>query len=173
MVFVSCFWANIHFGLIIDNIWIIRFPPKGLVAIFPYAIPLANVLILLYSSLPLQAAQIWINKGVKPGTLECIAQTIACGALFLISQIKEYTNAYFCITDSTYGSAFYCITGLHGLHVTLGVLAFIYLYNNAIVNRSYRDHHLSFNLWAWYWHLVDLVWICLFFIVYTNTLIYE
>jgi|TARA_Y100000780_G_C13455565_1_gene328843 heme/copper-type cytochrome/quinol oxidase subunit 3 len=35
-----------------------NFPPKGIVAIFPFGIPLANVLILLYSSLPLQAAQI-------------------------------------------------------------------------------------------------------------------
>ena len=70
-----------------------NFPPKGIVAIFPFGIPLANVLTLLHSSLPLQAAQIWIKKGVKPGTLECVAQTIACGVLFLLSQIKEYTTA--------------------------------------------------------------------------------
>jgi hypothetical protein len=35
-----------------------NFPPKGIVAIFPFGIPLANVLTLLHSSLPLQAAQI-------------------------------------------------------------------------------------------------------------------
>jgi cytochrome c oxidase subunit 3 len=128
MVFFSCFWAFIHFGLV-PNIWVLmNFPPKGIVAIFPFGIPLANVLILLYSSLPLQAAQIWIRKGVKPGTLECVAQTIACGVLFLLSQIKEYTTAFFTISDSMYGSAFYCTTGLHGLHVTIGTLAFIILW---------------------------------------------
>ena len=47
-----------------------NFPPKGIVGLLPLGIPLANVLILLYSSLPLQAAQIWIKKGVKSRTFK-------------------------------------------------------------------------------------------------------
>ena len=128
MVFFSCFWVFIHFGLV-PNIFVwMNFPPKGIVAIFPFGIPLANVLILLYSSLPLQAAQIWIKKGVKSRTLECVAQTIACGVLFLYLQLKEYTTAFFTISDSLYGSGFYCTTGLHGIHVSIGTLAFIILW---------------------------------------------
>ena len=47
MVFFSCFWVFIHFGLV-PNIFVwMNFPPKGIVAIFPFGIPLANVLILL------------------------------------------------------------------------------------------------------------------------------
>ena len=105
-----------------------NFPPKGIVGLLPLGIPLANVLILLYSSLPLQAAQIWIKKGVRSRTLECVAQAIGSGVLFLYLQLKEYTTAFFTISDSMYGSAFYCTTGLHGLHVTIGTLAFIILW---------------------------------------------
>ena len=98
-----------------------NFPPKGVVALRAIGIPLANVCILVYSSLPLQAALLWIKKGVKSRTLECMGQVIACGVLFLYLQLKEYTSAFFTISDSMYGSAFYCTTGLHGLHPLQGM----------------------------------------------------
>ena len=128
MVFFSCFWVFIHFGLVPHIFVWMNFPPKGIVAIFPFGIPLANVLILLYSSLPLQAAQIWIKKGVRSRTLECVAQAMGSGVLFLYLQLKEYTTAFFTISDSFYGSGFYCTTGLHGIHVSIGTLAFIILW---------------------------------------------
>ena len=128
MIFFSCFWAFIHFLLLTNTLVLMNFPPKGVVALRAIGIPLANVCILVYSSLPLQAALLWIKKGVKSRTLECMGQVIACGVLFLYLQLKEYTSAFFTISDSMYGSAFYCTTGLHGLHVTIGTLAFIILW---------------------------------------------
>ena len=101
---------------------------EGIVGLIPLGIPLANVLILLYSSLPLQAAQIWIKKGVRSRTLECVAQAIGSGVLFLYLQLKEYTTAFFTISDSFYGCGFYVTTGLHGIHVSIGTLAFIILW---------------------------------------------
>ena len=143
-----------------------NFPPKGIVGLIPLGIPLANVLILLYSSLPLQAAQIWIKKGVRSRTLECVAQAMGSGVLFLYLQLKEYTTAFFTISDSFYGSGFYCTTGLHGIHVSIGTLAFIILWFLIYYDQMYKELHLSLKLWGWYWHLVDFVWICLFFVFY-------
>ena len=114
--------------MVADAFVLMNFPPKGIVGLIPLGIPLANVLILLYSSLPLQAAQIWIKKGVRSRTLECVAQAIGSGVLFLYLQLKEYTTAFFTISDSLYGSGFYCTTGLHGIHVSIGTLAFIILW---------------------------------------------
>jgi heme/copper-type cytochrome/quinol oxidase subunit 3 len=129
LVFFSCFWAFLNFGIVQAYSFVLmNFPPKGIVGLLPLGIPLANVLILLYSSLPLQAAQIWIKKGVRSRTLECVAQAIGSGVLFLYLQLKEYTTAFFTISDSLYGSGFYCTTGLHGFHVILGTLGFIILW---------------------------------------------
>ena len=128
MIFFSCFRAFIHFLLLTNTLVLMNFPPKGVVALRAIGIPLANVCILVYSSLPLQAALLWIKKGVKSRTLECMGQVIACGVLFLYLQLKEYTTAFFTISDSFYGSGFYCTTGLHGIHVSIGTLAFIILW---------------------------------------------
>jgi cytochrome c oxidase subunit 3 len=129
LVFFSCFWAFLNFGIVQGYSFVLmNFPPKGIVGLIPLGIPLANVLILLYSSLPLQAAQIWIKKGVRSRTLECVAQAMGSGVLFLYLQLKEYTTAFFTISDSFYGCGFYVTTGLHGIHVSIGTLAFIILW---------------------------------------------
>ena len=164
MIFFSCFWAFIHFLLLTNTLVLMNFPPKGIVALRAIGIPLANVCILVYSSLPLQAALLWIKKGVKSRTLECMGQVIACGVLFLYLQLKEYTSAFFTISDSMYGSAFYCTTGLHGLHVTIGTLSFIILWFLIYYDHMYKELHLSLKLWAWYWHMVDIIWILLYFV---------
>jgi len=164
MIFFSCFWAFIHFLLLTNTLVLMNFPPKGVVALRAIGIPLANVSILVNSSLPLQAALLWIKKGVKSRTLECMGQVIACGVLFLYLQLKEYTSAFFTISDSMYGSAFYCTTGLHGLHVTIGTLSFIILWFLIYYDHMYKELHLSLKLWAWYWHMVDIIWILLYFV---------
>ena len=87
MIFFSCFWAFIHFLLLTNTLVLMNFPPKGVVALRAIGIPLANVCILVYSSLPLQAALLWIKKGVKSRTLECMGQVIACGVLFLFRMV--------------------------------------------------------------------------------------
>ena len=99
----------------------------GLVYIFPFGIPLANCLILLSSSLSVQTTLIFIKRGVKSILLEGVAQTIGCTSLFLFLQLKEYTIAFFAISDSMYGTAFYSATGLHGLHVGFALLGYCYV----------------------------------------------
>jgi len=93
------------------------FPSRGVVTIFPIGIPLANVLILILCSFPLQASLIWIKKGIKSTIVKTTLQGIGCSGFFIIYQLKEYSTALFTVSDSLYGTNFYCLTGLHGLHV--------------------------------------------------------
>ena len=81
-------------------------PPYGIVIIFPFGIPLANVLILLSSSLPLQAVLLWMKRGLKSRIIENLGQVVSSSGLFLWLQLKEYTFAFFGISDSMYGTTF-------------------------------------------------------------------
>jgi cytochrome c oxidase subunit 3 len=88
--------------------------------------------------------------------------TIALGGTFLVNQLLEYAGLPFHADDHTYGSIYWLLTGLHTLHVTVGLLVL-----GAIVARTFRvatAEHLA----TWldgggaFWHLVDVVWIGVF-----------
>ena len=124
MIFFSCFWGCLNLCLLPNSFLINNFPANGSLPIWPWGIPSSNLFLLLYSSLPLQAAQIWIKVGVKGRTNEALSHALGTALLFLVLQLKEYTAAFFTLSDSIFGSDFYGTSGLHGLHVTTGVLAF-------------------------------------------------
>ena len=124
MIFFSCFSGCTDIGLLPNIFLINNFPPNGALPIFPFGIPSSNLFLLLYSSLPLQGGQIWIKLGVKGRTNEGLSHALGTGVLFLVLQLKEYTAAFFTLSDSIFGSDFYGTSGLHGLHVTTGLLGF-------------------------------------------------
>ena len=106
IIFISFIYVFIHFTFIF-NIWLfMNFPPYGIIYVYPFGIPLANVLILFSSSLPLQALQLWIKRGVKSRTLENLGQLLSLVCLFLFFQLKEYNFTFFGISDSIYGTTF-------------------------------------------------------------------
>jgi cytochrome c oxidase subunit 3 len=96
--------------------------------------------------------------------------TILLGAAFLGGQAFEYTNLIvsegFSITSGIYGTVFYCLTGLHGLHVSIGVVVLI-----GVLIRSFMGHfssrsHFGVEGTVLYWHFVDAVWIVLLLALY-------
>ena len=69
-------------------------------------------------------------------------------------------------TTNIFGSAFYTLTGFHGVHVSIGIIMLMSLFV-----RSYRGHlHQAqaetVEIIGLYWHFVDVVWIVIFTIVY-------
>ena len=94
--------------------------------------------------------------------------TVLAGALFLRCQAHEYGHATFAMADGVYGSVFYGLTGLHGLHVAAGLglllLTLGRLWAGQLVGSSYP--HCSAAATVWYWHFVDVVWIFLYAVVY-------
>jgi cytochrome c oxidase subunit 3/cytochrome o ubiquinol oxidase subunit 3 len=65
-----------------------------------------------------------------------------------------------------YGMTFYTLTGFHGAHVTVGVIALIYTSIKAVRGGYTSDELGGVEIMGLYWHFVDLVWIILFTIVY-------
>ena len=92
--------------------------------------------------------------------------TVACGSFFLYVQYLEYVGAPFSIADSVYGSLFFMLTGFHGFHVFIGTLFLLICLVRHLFRHFRRNHHVGFEAAIWYWHFVDVVWLCLFCIVY-------
>jgi heme/copper-type cytochrome/quinol oxidase subunit 3 len=65
-----------------------------------------------------------------------------------------------------YGSLFYLLTGLHGLHVLLGEIMLAVVWWRALRGHFSRTQHFAFEASAWYWHFVDVVRLLLLTIVY-------
>jgi cytochrome c oxidase subunit III len=122
--------------------------------------------ILLASGFTVTLAHHTLVLGQKVSTLISLFITIILGIIFVILQATEYFYCTYTFADSTYGNCFFISTGLHGLHVIAGVI-----FLTVSLYRIYKDHyttehHLGFLFAAWYWHLVDVVWIFLYLVVY-------
>jgi len=145
---------------------------------FPLNIPLTaiNTFILLASSFTMAEAVHSAQVG-KQGHLKLyLAATLALGAIFVGIQVFEYGKLF--AEDltpwpnavrpelGTFGTAFYAQTGFHGAHVTGGLLGLAYLNAMAWKGRYGKDSSEGVETVGLYWHLVDVVWIFLFPIMY-------
>jgi len=92
--------------------------------------------------------------------------TLVCGGAFLFCQVAEYYENLFEICDSVYSSAFYLMTGFHGLHVLVGMIFIFIIKFRLTFHHFTKRHHLGLSFSIWYWHFVDIVWIVLFLVVY-------
>src|SRR5690606_25382805 len=90
------------------------------------------------------------------------------GGSFLRCQAHEYGHATFAMADGAYGSNFYGLTGLHGLHVGAGLALLLLTLARLAAGRLVGSHspHVAVSATVWYWHFVDVVWIFLYLIVY-------
>ena len=104
------------------------------------------------------------------GLREWFVLTYVMGAIFIGGQAFEYAALVqegVTIPSSGYGTVFYLATGFHGLHVTGGLVAFIFVLGRTFVARKFtHEQAVTAIVVSYYWHFVDVVWIGLFATVY-------
>jgi cytochrome c oxidase subunit III len=66
----------------------------------------------------------------------------------------------------TFFSIYFCMTGLHGIHVIAGIITWLWLLRRALRGEFGPSHFGAVDYAALYWHLVDLIWIYLFPLLY-------
>jgi len=135
-----------------------------------------NTFILICSSLTMVEALAAIERGDQKRLRIFLLATLLLGITFLSIQAYEYQKLYFAegLTFTSaphnvnvlYGPTFYAQTGVHGSHVTAGVLAMAYVTRKAFKGGFTKENHEAVELAGLYWHFVDVVWIFLFTIVY-------
>jgi len=137
-----------------------------------------NTFILICSSLTMVEALAAIERDDKVKHRVYLLATLLLGITFLSIQAFEYQHLYFgegltfthaplgSGVNPLYGPTFYAQTGVHGSHVTAGVLALAYVTRKAFKGGFTKENHEAIELVGLYWHFVDVVWIFLFTIVY-------
>jgi cytochrome c oxidase subunit III len=104
------------------------------------------------------------------GLREWFILTYIMGAVFIGGQALEYAELIHegvTIPSSGYGTMFYLTTGFHGLHVTGGLIAFLFVLGRTYIARKFtHEQAVSAIVVSYYWHFVDVVWIGLFATIY-------
>lgn len=136
-----------------------------------FDIPFTSVssFVLLMSSLTMVLAVSSITRGELERCKVWLLGTASLGAVFIAGQVYEFT-AFFRegigYTSNAASSAFYTLTGFHGVHVSFGIIMLVTLWvlvNQGIVTRERAE---TVEIVGLYWHFVDIVWIVIFAVVY-------
>jgi len=104
------------------------------------------------------------------GLREWFILTYIMGAIFIGGQALEYAELVHegvTIPHDGYGTMFYLTTGFHGIHVTGGLIAFLFVLGRTyLAKRFTHEQAVSAIVVSYYWHFVDVVWIGLFATIY-------
>ena len=100
-----------------------------------------------------------------------MVSTIVLGVMFLGGQAYEYTTLYFrehvsWSGSGIFGASFFTLTGMHGFHVSVGVIYLFVLFLQSIHGVYTKDKYFGLTAGTLYWHFVDVIWIVLFSIFY-------
>jgi len=136
-----------------------------------YDIPFTSVssFILLMSSLTMVLALSALQRADHQRTRLWLLTTALLGATFISGQVYEFTSFLregMGYTNSTASSAFYTLTGFHGVHVSLGILMLMSMFVASLRGRLTADRAETLEIIGLYWHFVDIVWIVIFPVVY-------
>ncbi|SFC07694.1 cytochrome c oxidase subunit 3 [Halobiforma haloterrestris] len=133
---------------------------------------LVNTAVLIASSVTLHVAHEGIRDGHRRRFLALLGLTVLLGLVFVGGQLLEYYELLVVegtgVTD-VFGSAFFALTGLHGLHVGLGVALLSIVFVRALAGQFSAERHTAVSTVSMYWHFVDLVWVILVATLYVGS----
>ena len=124
---------------------------------------------LLFSSYTCGLGALSAERGEPARFLIFAALTFVLGAAFLFIEIADFADMLRVGAGpwrSAYLSAFWALVGMHGAHVTSGLLWLVYMVAQ-VVAKGLRPHVLRRLLcWSLFWHALDIVWVGVFTLVY-------
>lgn len=141
-----------------------------------------NTVVLLVSSFTMAMSIHFAQKNSTKKTVACLAITLLCGIVFLLVKYIEYSHKihlgllpgkFFHYTETVtdphlplYFSFYFCMTGLHGLHVLIGMGLIFWVLLRARKGEFNSEYYTPVEGVGLFWHLVDLIWIYLFPLLY-------
>ena len=141
-----------------------------------------NTIVLITSSLSVALAYAAVKAGNRKKALAMLAFTIVCAAGFLVIKYFEYKHKFhvgelpgkwFHAEElmqypgaNMYFTIYFLTTGLHAFHVIVGMTVLLWVSKGIAKGKYNAGYFVPVELGALYWHLVDLVWIFLFPLLY-------
>ena len=133
-------------------------------------LPIFATVCLLSSSLTIHAAVGAIRKGNLSTFRLWWFITLALGAIFLFETGREWNHLIYheglTISTNLFGTTYYSLVGLHAFHVTVGLIGLLTVLLLALLGKVRQEHARNVDVFAMYWHFVDVVWIVVFTVVY-------
>ncbi|MGH2346130.1 MAG: cytochrome c oxidase subunit 3 [Chloroflexota bacterium] len=134
---------------------------------FDWRLPTVNTIVLLSSGVTMHFAYQALRRGDTRRMLFLLIVTIVLGVGFLSGQAYEYLHVVDVrFSSDTYGSTFFLLTGLHGIHVTGGVIFLLVVLIGTLRGKYTQQNDMVVHASTLYWHFVDAVWVVLFALFY-------
>lgn len=140
-----------------------------------------NTLVLIFSSFTMAYSIFLIQTGKRERATWFLLLTILCGIVFMVVKYFEYSHKFHAgllpgkffnhpeaVAENLglYFSFYFCMTGLHGIHVVLGMLLILWVLIRNIRGDFDSHYFTPVEGVGIFWHIVDLIWIYLFPILY-------
>ena len=132
--------------------------------------PIFYTICLLSSSLTIHLAVRRLRQGNAFAFAICWFATIALGGAFLWGTASEWHRLIYekglTIHTNLFGTTYYSLVGLHGLHVTVGLILLSVVLVLTLLGTVKQQHAERLDVLSLYWHFVDAVWVVVFTVVY-------
>ena len=138
-------------------------------AIFSLPFVLAETALLLFSSFTFAIAMLKANSEQMKEMNRWLALTFLLGLSFLAMELYEFyhfSHEGATFDSSAYWSAFYALVATHGLHVFAGLLWMCILFFHFKRDGFSKDNKVRLACLSLFWHFLDIIWICVFSVVY-------
>jgi heme/copper-type cytochrome/quinol oxidase subunit 3 len=154
-LFIYLLFSYFYLGLQHVGPWPVAGPPSLLLA-------LPNTFVLLLSS----GFAWWGQRGIEQGRGHQLRQGLLAafllGTAFMTIQGLEWHNKVFTPSANSYASLYLTVTGIHMMHVAIGIIILGALFVWSVMNRFTARRHIHVTLGIIYWHFVDAVWLAVF-----------
>ena len=133
-------------------------------------VPILDTVCLLSSSLTIHWATNALRRGKMKAFLLWWGATLALGLKFIEGTATDwYRMIYrhgFTISTNLFGTTYYSLVGLHASHVIVGLLGLLLVFLLALAGQVKPEHAERCEVFSYYWHFVDAVWVVVFTVVY-------
>lgn len=142
-----------------------------------------NTLVLIFSSFTMALGIYYCQTNQRNKGTWALAITILCGAIFMVIKYFEYTHKFHLgifpgqklnlemvkpehANLGLYFGFYYCMSGLHGLHVLIGMGLITWVMIKNIKGEFHSKYYTPVEGVGIFWHIIDLIWIFLFPLLY-------
>lgn len=146
-----------------------HWPPEGLPKI---GIGLLNTGVLICSSVFAWLCERLVRWRRIRWAVASMAVAIVLGIVFVGIQLSEWRNHPYSISTHLYGSLYFTITGIHVLHVLIGLVVLAFLLAWTALGYFDEKRSAALKIGSLYWHFVDVVWIFIFITLYVTPFLF-